>query len=61
LIEQIEFVEGAIEDPAAVAGAVGESEAIVQLRRLRRMWIVRISGPEAFIVTKHPGQPTCCS
>ncbi len=54
VIDQIEFVEGAIEDPAAVAGALGESEAIVNFAAETHV-DRSISGPEAFIVTNIQG------
>jgi dTDP-glucose 4,6-dehydratase len=50
----IRFVAGAIEDPAAVADAVGDAEAIVNFAAETHV-DRSISGPEAFIMTNMQG------
>ncbi|HET9718526.1 MAG TPA: dTDP-glucose 4,6-dehydratase [Solirubrobacteraceae bacterium] len=52
--ERIRFVHGAIEDPAAVAEAVGDAEAIVNFAAETHV-DRSISGPEAFIMTNMQG------
>jgi dTDP-glucose 4,6-dehydratase len=52
--ERIRFVTGAIEDPAAVAEAVGDAEAIVNFAAETHV-DRSISGPEAFIQTNMQG------
>jgi dTDP-glucose 4,6-dehydratase len=52
--ERIRFVTGAIEDPAAVADAVGDAEAIVNFAAETHV-DRSISGPEAFIQTNMQG------
>src|SRR5579862_6067838 len=52
--EQIRFVTGAIEDPVAVADAVGDAEAIVNFAAETHV-DRSISGPEAFIMTNMQG------
>jgi dTDP-glucose 4,6-dehydratase len=52
--EQIRFVPGAIEDPVAVAEAVGDAEAIVNFAAETHV-DRSISGPEAFIMTNMQG------
>ncbi|HWD85863.1 MAG TPA: dTDP-glucose 4,6-dehydratase [Solirubrobacteraceae bacterium] len=52
--ERIRFVAGAIEDPAAVAEAVGDAEAIVNFAAETHV-DRSISGPEAFIMTNMQG------
>jgi dTDP-glucose 4,6-dehydratase len=52
--EQVRFVHGAIEDPAAVAEAVGDAEAIVNFAAETHV-DRSISGPEAFILTNMQG------
>jgi dTDP-glucose 4,6-dehydratase len=54
VIDQIRFVHGAIEDPAAVAEAVAGCEAIVNFAAETHV-DRSISGPEAFIVTNMQG------
>ncbi|HUZ29856.1 MAG TPA: dTDP-glucose 4,6-dehydratase [Solirubrobacteraceae bacterium] len=54
VIEQIRFVHGAIEDPAAVADAVADCDAIVNFAAETHV-DRSISGPEAFIVTNMQG------
>ena len=51
---EIRFVQGAIEDPAAVASAIGEAEAIVNFAAETHV-DRSISGPEEFIVTNMQG------
>ena len=48
------FVHGAIEDPAAVADAIGDAEAIVNFAAETHV-DRSISGPEGFIVTNMQG------
>jgi dTDP-glucose 4,6-dehydratase len=50
----IRFVQGAIEDPAAVAGAIGDCEAIVNFAAETHV-DRSISGPEEFIMTNMQG------
>ncbi|MEA2148117.1 MAG: dTDP-glucose 4,6-dehydratase [Solirubrobacteraceae bacterium] len=52
--EQIRFVHGAIEDPAAVAGAVSGCDAIVNFAAETHV-DRSISGPEEFIMTNMQG------
>src|SRR5436305_9479109 len=52
--EQIRFVHGAIEDPAAVADAVSGCDAIVNFAAETHV-DRSISGPEAFIITNMQG------
>jgi len=52
--DDIRFVHGAIEDPAAVAGAVGNCDAIVNFAAETHV-DRSISGPEAFIMTNMQG------
>ena len=52
--DEIRFVHGAIEDPEAVARAVGDAEAIVNFAAETHV-DRSISGPEAFIVTNMQG------
>ncbi len=52
--DQIRFVHGAIEDPAAVADAIGDCEAIVNFAAETHV-DRSISGPEAFIITNMQG------
>jgi dTDP-glucose 4,6-dehydratase len=54
VIEEIRFVHGAIEDPAAVADAVTGAEAIVNFAAETHV-DRSISGPEAFIMTNMQG------
>ncbi len=54
VIERIRFVQGAIEDPAAVARAVEGCEAIVNFAAETHV-DRSISGPEAFIMTNMQG------
>jgi dTDP-glucose 4,6-dehydratase len=54
VIDEIRFVHGAIEDPAAVAEAVEGCEAIVNFAAETHV-DRSISGPEAFIVTNMQG------
>jgi dTDP-glucose 4,6-dehydratase len=54
VFDDIRFVHGAIEDPAAVAEAVAECEAIVNFAAETHV-DRSISGPEAFIVTNMQG------
>ena len=54
VIDDIRFVHGAIEDPAAVAGAVGGCDAIVNFAAETHV-DRSISGPEAFIMTNMQG------
>jgi dTDP-glucose 4,6-dehydratase len=54
VIDRIRFVEGAIEDPAAVASAVEGCDAIVNFAAETHV-DRSISGPEAFIVTNMQG------
>jgi dTDP-glucose 4,6-dehydratase len=54
VIDQIRFVHGAIEDPAAVADAVADCDAIVNFAAETHV-DRSISGPEAFIVTNMQG------
>ena len=54
VIDEVRFVHGAIEDPAAVAGAVESCEAIVNFAAETHV-DRSISGPEAFIVTNMQG------
>jgi dTDP-glucose 4,6-dehydratase len=57
VIDEIRFVHGAIEDPAAVAGAIGSHppcDAIVNFAAETHV-DRSISGPEAFIVTNMQG------
>jgi dTDP-glucose 4,6-dehydratase len=54
VIDQIRFVHGAIEDPQAVADAVGDCEAIVNFAAETHV-DRSISGPEAFIMTNMQG------
>ena len=51
---EIRFVRGAIEDPAAVASAIGGAEAIVNFAAETHV-DRSISGPEEFIVTNMQG------
>src|SRR6202012_6034926 len=51
---EVRFVHGAIEDPEAVAGAVGDAEAIVNFAAETHV-DRSISGPEAFIMTNMQG------
>ena len=52
--DEIEFVHGAIEDPAAVADAVAGADAIVNFAAETHV-DRSISGPEAFIITNMQG------
>src|SRR5881275_202323 len=52
--DQIRFIHGAIEDPAAVADAVSDCDAIVNFAAETHV-DRSISGPEAFIVTNMQG------
>ncbi len=54
VIDEIRFVHGAIEDPAAVADAVGDCDAVVNFAAETHV-DRSISGPEAFIVTNMQG------
>ena len=54
VIEELRFVHGAIEDPAAVADAIEGCEAIVNFAAETHV-DRSISGPEAFIVTNMQG------
>jgi dTDP-glucose 4,6-dehydratase len=54
VIDEIRFVHGAIEDPAAVANAVTDCEAIVNFAAETHV-DRSISGPEAFIMTNMQG------
>jgi dTDP-glucose 4,6-dehydratase len=54
VIDEIRFVHGAIEDPAAVADAVERCDAIVNFAAETHV-DRSISGPEAFIVTNMQG------
>ena len=54
VLDEIRFVEGAIEDPAAVADAVEGCDAIVNFAAETHV-DRSISGPEAFIVTNMQG------
>ncbi len=54
VMDQIEFVHGAIEDPAAVADAVADCDAIVNFAAETHV-DRSISGPEAFIITNMQG------
>ncbi|MGZ4285988.1 MAG: dTDP-glucose 4,6-dehydratase [Solirubrobacteraceae bacterium] len=54
VIDDIRFVHGAIEDPAAVADAVGGCDAIVNFAAETHV-DRSISGPEAFIMTNMQG------
>ena len=54
IIDQIEFVHGAIEDPLAVADATPGADAIVNFAAETHV-DRSISGPEAFIVTNMQG------
>jgi dTDP-glucose 4,6-dehydratase len=54
VVDQLRFVHGAIEDPAAVADAVEGCEAIVNFAAETHV-DRSISGPEAFIVTNMQG------
>jgi dTDP-glucose 4,6-dehydratase len=54
VIDQIRFVHGAIEDPQAVADALGDCEAIVNFAAETHV-DRSISGPEAFIMTNMQG------
>ena len=54
MIDEIRFVHGAIEDPAAVAEAVAGCDAIVNFAAETHV-DRSISGPEAFIVTNMQG------
>jgi dTDP-glucose 4,6-dehydratase len=54
VIDQVRFVHGAIEDPVAVADAVGGCEAIVNFAAETHV-DRSISGPEDFIVTNMQG------
>ena len=54
VIDQIRFVHGAIEDPAAVADAVADCDAIVNFAAETHV-DRSISGPEAFIMTNMQG------
>src|SRR5947209_851452 len=54
VIEEVRFVHGAIEDPAAVADAVADVDAIVNFAAETHV-DRSISGPEAFIVTNMQG------
>src|ERR1700719_172725 len=54
VIDEIRFVHGAIEDPAAVADAVEDCEAVVNFAAETHV-DRSISGPEAFIVTNMQG------
>ena len=54
IIDQIEFVHGAIEDPLAVADATAGADAIVNFAAETHV-DRSISGPEAFIVTNKQG------
>ncbi|MGZ4183742.1 MAG: dTDP-glucose 4,6-dehydratase, partial [Solirubrobacteraceae bacterium] len=54
VIDDIRFVHGAIEDPAAVAHAVGGCDAIVNFAAETHV-DRSISGPEAFIMTNMQG------
>ena len=56
VIDEIRFVPGAIEDPAAVADAVSSCDAIVNFAAETHV-DRSISGPEAFIVDQHAGDP----
>src|SRR5947209_8231926 len=52
--DQIRFIHGAIEDPAAVADAVSDCDAIVNFAAETHV-DRSISGPEAFIITNMQG------
>jgi dTDP-glucose 4,6-dehydratase len=52
--DEIRFVHGAIEDPGAVAEAIGDAEAIVNFAAETHV-DRSISGPEAFILTNMQG------
>ena len=54
VLDEVRFVEGAIEDPAAVADAVEGCDAIVNFAAETHV-DRSISGPEAFIVTNMQG------
>src|SRR5438270_2970350 len=54
VLDQIRFVHGAIEDPAAVADAIADCDAIVNFAAETHV-DRSISGPEAFIVTNMQG------
>ncbi len=54
VLDQVRFVHGAIEDPAAVAEAVADCDAIVNFAAETHV-DRSISGPEAFIVTNMQG------
>jgi dTDP-glucose 4,6-dehydratase len=54
VMDQIEFVHGAIEDPVAVADAVAGCDAIVNFAAETHV-DRSISGPEAFIITNMQG------
>ncbi len=54
VLDQIEFVHGAIEDPVAVADAVAGCDAIVNFAAETHV-DRSISGPEAFIITNMQG------
>src|SRR5947209_9647539 len=54
VLDEIRFVEGAIEDPAAVADAVEGCDAIVNFAAETQVDRA-IRGPEAFIVTNMEG------
>jgi dTDP-glucose 4,6-dehydratase len=54
VIDEIRFVHGAIEDPVAVAEAVGGAQAIVNFAAETHV-DRSISGPDAFIVTNMQG------
>jgi dTDP-glucose 4,6-dehydratase len=54
VLEEIRFIHGAVEDPAAVADAVEGCEAIVNFAAETHV-DRSISGPEAFIVTNMQG------
>jgi dTDP-glucose 4,6-dehydratase len=54
VLDRIEFVRGAIEDPVAVADAVAGCEAIVNFAAETHV-DRSISGPEAFIITNMQG------
>jgi dTDP-glucose 4,6-dehydratase len=54
VIDEIRFIHGAIEDPAAVADAVAECDAIVNFAAETHV-DRSITGPEAFIMTNMQG------
>ena len=54
VMDRIEFVHGAIEDPAAVTGAVVDCDAIVNFAAETHV-DRSITGPEAFIITNMQG------